>query len=372
MTLSGDQERRLHEALLAAFSKQDLVELMRFKMETSLYDKVVEREALATIAFQLIEWLIKQGDDQLQRFVEAIYRVRKGNVHIVAICCELAPYLAAGPSVNDAQTGIKAVTAAADRNGALKLQLAAVKGDLQQTSEGIAILGDLKKVHDQLHTLELRLYRELRRTARNFRDKPTGIDEEFELGAAVSDLTAILRKIHQRVERLPLGIKTVAQGYVETMDTAQNAIVGMLEKHQGDPLYQVNGLLLDGLLGLAPFTHSVLFREVAELRLSAVIKAFEDAIPLVNGDGRLITQAVAGLRHIHASLRDLVQEHSFWQRINVKLHFLERSIGKLSSGEAGALGDVEALMPPTLNDVEAYCKLRTTEAWSSDVIRLLE
>lgn len=379
MPLNGNQEQRLRDAVLEGFTKQELVELMRFNLDVTLANKIDINKPFSANVFDLLEWLDHEGEERLQRFIETIYRVRKGKAEVVAICIELAPYLQgdAAAAIGVSEHGIQAVTNAARQNEALKLQLMGTRGDLQLTAQGIATLTNLKKIHDQLHNLEMRLYRELRRTARNFRDKPNGAEEEFELGIAVSDLTSILTRIHERAEKLTPLIRPGVDPWLDTMDTAHNSIIRILDKkEQGDPLHQVNGLLLDGLVGLSPFMHAMMFQEAARLPLTAVISAFENVVPTVTearpADGVLITQAVAGLRNINALLHDEVQEHSFWQKVNIKLHLLEKGIGRLETGDAAAARDVEDVMAPTLTDVKAYCSIRKTDNWSINVDRLVD
>ncbi len=374
MNLSGQEIQQLRDAVVAAFTQQELIELMRYDLDVKLANVVSLDDPLRTVAFNTISWLIQRGNDSVRRFVEAIYNARKKHQDIIQFCQTKAPYLLtandSAQATLDAVQGFTAVSTATGTDPSVKTHLGAAMRPLEETATGISILTELKKAHDQLHFLELRLVRELRNKARDFKNNPAGAEEKFQLEVYVRDLNRALRKIHLHISNLPAWLLPAAPTFLDFMDQAHNEIIFCLQNASGDPLHQVNGLLIKGMIGLSPILHAEIFKEASRLPLQTIIDLFSGLIPLLPAAAPVINGALSGMQQLLALLRNQVQEHGFWQGINIKLHLVEDGIAKMqaigtSNRETQESKDVAMVLGPSLAQVTGFCAIRKNESWTS-------
>src|SRR4051812_29065689 len=83
MTLTGEQERGLRDAICDAFNLSELAQLVRYRLGETL-ESVVEPGPFTSVVFNLIESYRRRGrQDEL---IRAVYHERPKNPLVVAFC----------------------------------------------------------------------------------------------------------------------------------------------------------------------------------------------------------------------------------------------------------------------------------------------
>jgi hypothetical protein len=104
-TFTGEQARQLQGVLVSAFTHDDLAQVMRFDLNERL-DAIVQQDApLIPLAFQLVNWLDRQGRDTVVKFLIAIEKRNSGNQEVQRVVPALLKSLEsaaqAAPSPNN-------------------------------------------------------------------------------------------------------------------------------------------------------------------------------------------------------------------------------------------------------------------------------
>jgi hypothetical protein len=129
MALTGAQAKKLSQAILSAFSGDDLEQLVRFDLNERL-DNIVPAGPLSTVVLRLIEWAENNG--ATQEFLQAIQRARPNNQNVQSVVKELAV-----PA-----TGGKPPPGTAPLDGPRKARLRAVLLDQFPTRSALKMLVD--------------------------------------------------------------------------------------------------------------------------------------------------------------------------------------------------------------------------------------
>jgi hypothetical protein len=79
MPLTGDQARQLHDAILSAFSRSDLEQLIRHELNEGL-DAIAGSGPLSEVVFELILWADQRG--RTEELIRAVQRARPVNPEI--------------------------------------------------------------------------------------------------------------------------------------------------------------------------------------------------------------------------------------------------------------------------------------------------
>ena len=87
MNITGEQYRRLQQALLSAFNRSELEELLMFRLNESL-DAIVGASDLTSTVFQLIRWAQARG--RLSELIAAARAENPNNDMLRAVAEELA------------------------------------------------------------------------------------------------------------------------------------------------------------------------------------------------------------------------------------------------------------------------------------------
>src|SRR5262245_12790970 len=130
MALSADQTKKLHAAILAGFSGNDLEQLVRFELNERL-DNLVRPGALTDVVLGLIDWADKQG--RVEELVQAVQRARPANKEFQRLAGAVI-----APAVGEA----KPLDGAAPLDGPRRARLRAVLLDQFPTRNVLAMLVD--------------------------------------------------------------------------------------------------------------------------------------------------------------------------------------------------------------------------------------
>jgi hypothetical protein len=99
MPLNGNQARKLHDAIVSAFSISDLEALVRFELNESL-EKITPGGSLDSVALKLIQWAEERG--RTSELIDAVRRARPSNQELQsAVDSLLSPGQAAAPQQDD-------------------------------------------------------------------------------------------------------------------------------------------------------------------------------------------------------------------------------------------------------------------------------
>ncbi|WP_254513663.1 effector-associated domain EAD1-containing protein [Anatilimnocola floriformis] len=365
MTDHGQYLQALNEAVVSAFPDTDgLKELIRFQFDLRIQDEVSLSTPNKTIVFDTIELFEAKGE--LEQLISAIAQVRSNNALFRAFCSQYHPEfinrVADSQAASDVADGLQTIKRARQSQPEVNAVLKDISDEIEIICNGILALKLLKQLHEVLHIIDFKFFKLLVSAAKNYRARPTGTEEAFELRVYTSDFEDKVVEARKLTEKL-VPADRVLEGWVEKLALAAEMLRAALLPGSANPLTPIQTLIRP-TLGQAP---SVVYARLAEdarqIPLDHLLTGIRQMKPLFQDENnRLLKSCELGLAALQQRLRDVISEHYFWQKIDINLRLIDNAIDR-PAAEASWLEDLQCLLPSIIREIETICTLRHEAEW---------
>jgi hypothetical protein len=360
-----DPFSELLTSICEAFSTDDLKILVRTRLGATLYDRLPWDKAKMTIVFELLDHVEKNG-----RIVELLngiknWKDQQRNEALQRVIGEHLKRASTAASVEALSTGIVSLQRDVEENAAVRAVVAVSRKTLDQVSSSIDALSHYKELHDCLHEIQLRHYREIIARAKDLGSKPQA---SFELQQHVIDLAKICSRARQAVEQLPeIGAdRKHVRGWVEELELAIPKLRKAVREEDTH----------DVITAVFPF-RSVIVSE--QSRVNASLNRYAEELPLDElseilakvvatkpaGDASAadLQKAILSLRNIKSQLGSRVAEHDKWQRIEKDFWEAEDNIEQNTSE---SLDQFKEFWPAIKSRVDEIASTQAPSDWARD------
>jgi hypothetical protein len=356
----------LVNSICDAFSKDELQMLVRTTMGIAVFDSLSWEKATRNLVFHLLDqverdgrlidllsgiknWEDKQSNDSLQRVVD-----------------EYLQRASTPASVNILKTGIASLQRDVEEDAGIRAVVAASRKTLDQVSSSIDALFHYKVLHDCLHDIQLRHYREITGSAKELGSNPQA---SFELQQHVIDLAKICSRAREAVELLPaIGAdRTHVRGWVEELELAIPKLRKAVREEDRH----------DVITAVLPF-RSVIVSE--QSRVNASLTRYAEDLPLDElseilakavaakpaGDASAVElqkAMVVSLHNIKSQLGRRVAEHDKWQRIENDFWEAE---GNIEQNTPESLDQFKEFWPAIKSRVDQIASTQAQSDWVKD------
>jgi hypothetical protein len=223
----------------------------------------------------------------------------------------------------------------------VQVDVAAYLANFKAARDQMAVLGDLKDLHDQLHNLELTCYNEVVQTARRLPDDVMAWDLLIDYEEILQTTIIEVKKIASRGS-VPASELSWTRHLAQAGEVLRSAIGGQ----DTGLLQKAIELLNHWVLAQVPSQlNARLNTKARDLRLPALVDALEGIhTSMVGRDLNAenvhdFKAGLDGLRNLECVLSNLVEDHDKWQVVETELrlveNFLERDISELEANWPG-------------------------------------
>lgn len=358
-------EELIHEAFCDAFNMETLERMVKFKLRRNL-DDYAAKGTMRQVVFQLIEAARREGF-----FVDLVTAAREfnpGNERLAAL--PLTPR-ADPPSVMGTTVATESVRLGLEalrdlmKEPRVRDAVVTFRTDFEDCHERIALLGDYKDIHDQLHQLQRCCFDGIGPELRKFPGDDIARDTLASYGAELCTIAAELRTIGER----PTEAASEARRTADDLDRIDKAFSESLEA--GDAA-KLNSAVrnLGRLLSLRPSRINTKLNDTARsLRLGELLErlgAIHSRLASVRVETEQTRQFEEGLQALQSledGLQRLIAIHDNWQHVDDEMRLIDSNPDQLDDAWAA----IEANLAPLWSDVD--------EAWArtlADTARKLD
>ena len=390
MALSGEQIGQLRDAIVLAFDKGELVDLVTVKLDENLENIVDLKEPLPTVALKLIQHCDRHG--KISSLESAIFAARKTNQTVVEYCRRYASALldqpsdqpldqpSDQPSTDRVSKGIEAV--AMQPPGAPVLEIVAgFREDLETIRGDIELLKKYKTLHDLLHQIDFGLLDLASKAATAFRQDEK---ERWSLLDYAGQLADFADTADKTVQGLPSprlemrwidNLRSAAEALRMAADpgalrsqpaVTEPAASATEDKSGSDGDGQAEQRAIEKLGSIVAAQPSRINSKLIErarhllgplLQLTRILgKA--TAVLGPGASARSVADGVVELGRRRADLDRLIEEHDLWQSVDIPM--------RIAAASPDGLMDHWPDLRQTAKEV---CGISSDEAWAQ---RLLE
>ncbi|AMV25228.1 hypothetical protein VT84_12585 [Gemmata sp. SH-PL17] len=356
---TGTQIEELRDAIVGAFSEDALVQMVRFNLEKDLF-KIVPRGALSTVAFTLITLAEQEG--WTRALVTAVAQVRSGNEAVQRFCRDHAPWALAPPNPQDMIGAVTDGAQALARGGAdaqARAIIATFQVELQGGLREFDALHRYKALHDRLHTLEFRYFRDVRTAVEPAAPggRPRFRDDEEQFLALQRYCTLLRREVAAaRADASGLRVRALEDDWIDDYDRAVTYLSAALEGPD-DKLARRAVEILKGLFGQASRLNSNMALCAGNLPLGRLTEALRQIIGGLPGSTHQLIKGLQSLQALDPRLQGLIQEHCEWQR-------LDREFAAAADLPGVTLGETFPHWPRVRGGVMRLCDLAREQPWA--------
>jgi len=215
--------------------------------------------------------------------------------------------------------------------------IAAFRDDFRNAQLNIALVTHYKRLHDELHTIHTRYYRQLVDNARWFPDEPS-VCRAFV--AVHADLQASVVELKRIEGHAPASAG--AANWIRTVDQACTLLATANATFTPGPLQDAIaalGRVLRQEPGRLDINMNSAARDMNVRRVVRALRAVHGAMQRTDSNVRLIEDFLAGVDQLEALEREwseLVDLHRRWEEVESTLRLIDESIRAL---EGGLIGD---------------------------------
>jgi hypothetical protein len=352
-------EELINEAFCDAFTIDTLERMVKLKLGRDLYTYAAKGN-LRQVVFELADAARREGF--LSDLVTAAREFNPGNERLATLT------LSGKARTEAAFTGATTVATESVRLGFEALRdlmkeprvrdaVVTFRSDFEDCSERIALLGDYKDIHDQLHQLQRCCYDGIAPELRKFPDDDIARDTLASYGAELWAITAELRTIGGR----PTEAAGEARRTADDLDRIDKAFSEALEA--GDAA-KLNSTVrnLGRLLARQPSRINTRLNDTARsLRLGellgrlAAIHSRLSSVRVETEQTRQFEEGLRALRTLEDALQRLTENHDSWQHVDDEMRLIDSNPDQL----ADAWSAIQANMAALWTDVD--------EAWARNL-----
>lgn len=355
------EEELIHEALCDAFDLETLERMVQFKLGKELYNYAAKGNK-RQVVFELIG--AARRENFLIDLVVAARESNPGNERVAALQLPQKGQPGAGPGTPAAI----AVSTASVRLGLEALRdlmqepqvrnaVSAFRADFEDCHERIALLGDYKDIHDQLHQLQRCCYDSIAPELRKFPDDDIARDTLASYGTELWAITAELRAIGGR----PTEAAGEARRTAEDLERIDKAYSEALEAGDAPKLNSAVRNLAR-LLSLRPSRINTKLNDTARsLRLGDLLERLASiysrltSVKLDPEQIRQFEEGLQALRTLEDGLQRLIADHDNWQHVDDEMRLIDSNPDQLVDAWPG----IKANMTPLWGD--------GSEAWARNL-----
>ncbi len=370
MPLNGPQIVELVDLLCALFSMTELERLVLASLNINLFEEyAAPNDSVSDAAFKLVKAL--ERNNVTATLLAGVLKSRPLSKDFRAFCGRCAPELLAPPPAAAEQ--VAAVVAGVNdlrrRLAApgVRGQVNASRADLEQIARLIPMMEQYKTLHDGLHTVLVRYYREVIEAARRFPPDPTAADT---LDDYLVSLGTEAAKARATAEALPAGdargqeLRWVREFEVDVIKGLRAAL------DNGDVLLaKMAKVRFKSLLIIEPPRINQLLTVTAnQLPLDRLIDTLARVAETAPDDAsaRPLRDGLAGLRQLYPRLIGQIARHTQWQRVDKELWQAEDT---LYQNGPEALEEFSSFWAVSQADVKPLADLDPGSDWVTDLDR---
>lgn len=333
----GGKFEELTLLVCECFDLEDLRHLVKFKLNRSLDGFVNDGKPLSDVAFDLIDYFDKRGE--LDDFIRVVYLERDKKPEVVKFCRQYAPFLLKNASdsaaAESARQGLD-ILVNKQTKPAVADALRSIRAEVQATHNGIHRLNTYKQLHDLFHEIDFQILRVLEKAARGFSQDPTNDAEFLDLKDYTEDLDQKVSRARSLTEKLPSDDQQGLLNWIEKLERASKRLNSVVKTHSGDPEGPVRSLIRPTLAQVPELVHTRLSDETRRLPLRKLIDTVSSLAEekAINGSSQALRECLDGLRQLDARLRELVNEHSLWQKIDDSVRLIDTTMTTRSTNSA--------------------------------------
>lgn len=358
-------EELIHEALCDAFNLETLERMVQFKLKRDLYDHAAKGN-MRQVVFELIKAARREGF--LADLVASARESNPGNERLAALQAPPQGQLLGPPATVVATHSVKlGLEALRDlmRDPQVRNAVNTFRADFEDCHERIALLGDYKDIHDQLHQLQRCCYDGIGPELRKFPDDDIARDTLASYGAELWAITAELRAIGERDTEAAGEARRTA----DDLDRIDKAFTEALEASDAPKLNSAVRNLAR-LLSIRPSRINTKLNDTARsLRLGDLLDrltAIYSRLTAVKLDSEQISQFGKGIEALHTledGMQRLTEDHDNWQHVDDEMRLIDSNPDQL----ADAWPAIKANMEPLWGDgSEAWARNLTDTARKLD------
>lgn len=372
MALTGEQVDDLRKLLCSAFTARELEQLVRTTLGDRLYEEYAPQGLSGKdLCFELIEALERRGTTVV--LLRGVLKARSARADVRETLARVCPEaLRPAPDPRDQlREVVGGVDAAKTRlaDPAVAAMIVGYRPALERTVAEIDLLARYKALHDCLHMVQLKHYRQVSEAARRFRADPLAFGT---LDGYLAELRVIADEARSAAEGLPAasgGRRQEELAWVQELEAVvaglRAALDGLEDRAASDAVRK-----LKGLLRVEPFRINRLLALTAEqLPLDRVVEALDEVLARTAANdpaAAVLRGGSAALRAVIPLLMGRVTEHTRWQKIENDLWQAEESLHR---GGEEDLEEFRFLWPAIKDQADHLCAVDPAAEWAATLGR---
>jgi len=350
-------EELINEAFCDAFNIDTLERMVKLKLGRDLYNYAAKGN-LRQVVFELADAARREGF--LADLVIAARQFNPGNERLAALILTPGgqPPLTGGSTVatESVRLGLEALRDLM-KEPRVRDAVVTFRADFEGCHERIALLGDYKDIHDQLHQLQRCCYDGIGPELRKFPGDDIALDTLASYGAELCVIATDLRAIGER----STDASAEARRTADDLDRIDKAFAEALEA--GDAV-KLNSAVrnLGRLLSLRPSRINTKLNDTARsLRLGELLERLSAihaslvSVRLETEQTRQFEEGLQALRTLEDDLQRLTTTHDNWQHVDDEMRLIDSDPDQL----ADAWPAIEAYLEPLWSD--------PNEAWARNL-----
>lgn len=377
---NGQRLGELTRLLCGAFDGPSIDMLVHVNYGASLYTEFVAPGLpLDQTVFRLLVALEMRGTPEVLILMRAVLKARPNHAEIQGAVRRFYPQVIdPAPGIQDRVIQVTDSLVAfrkLARDPALHALVVESRSELVRIAIEIDVLARYKELHDCLHMVQLKLYRQVTDAVRRFRTDFVSLGT---LETYLVELRIIATDAREAATKLPNNPRVRGQemAWVVVLEAVADDLRTAIEEL--DEQKAANALRkLKGLLRIEPFrVNQLLALTAQELPLDRLVDTLARAAPAAPSGGSAppdpgdplerIRRGVAGLQTLLPGLLGQVTEHWLWQEIEKDLWQAEES---LRLGTPETLDEFWSLWPGVRDRVRALCGTDPAASWATDLAR---
>ena len=229
----------------------------------------------------------------------------------------------------------------------------AFRTDFEAASRQIDVLGDYKRLHDLLHTMQFHCYHPIVQESRRFPDDEMGLDNLFDHELTFEGIVSDLQEVtgHESLASFDIS-------WISELDGAHRELHDALENLEARQLKRAIWRM-NRVLAIQPSQINTRLNEVARaLRLPALLTALTNVrdhlvrFELESAKVRQFETGVDALAKLDRGLATLVEDHDRWQVIDLELRRIEAAMRQNTMELEMSWPDLKAMVEPMHSGVE--------------------
>jgi hypothetical protein len=365
MALPAEFLQQVADAIGDAFDLPELNGIVLKSTGEGLFKEwVSEGKTHRVTAFELLVALGQQGLETL--FLARVLEARPTDEKIKELITRAQPAvlevrLETGKQVGDVLAGLRA-TRDKLQEPAVRQAVAISRDALASGARGFDTLAVYKNLHDCLHALQLKTFRDLKAAARRLAQDP---DQASSLREFAEQLRTACTNAREWPDRLPADptMREVELIWIQTLETAAEKLQSALDASAA-PAIREALTEIRTVLRREPFRlNQLIYATAKSLPLAALTSALRQVSDAVGDGAAELTKAHNAMRDLGATVLGRVVEHKMWQDADNKIWHLEETF-ELAPDEA--LEDFGLAWPATKTSILSLAAMEPNALWAKN------